>query len=42
MISAFLCEFHGLFRLSEEQSQQYPDAPSDSTEIIKPGRNAEG
>ena len=40
MVSALLCEFHGLLRLPEEHSQQYPEAPSDFTEIIKPGRNA--
>lgn len=42
MVSAFLCECHGILRLSDEQSSQHPGIEKDSTEIIKPGSNAEG
>lgn len=42
MVSAFLCECHGLLRLSEGQKAQHPGVVSDSTEIIKPGSNSEG
>ena len=42
MVSAFLCECHGILRLNEEQQIQYPDVPADSTVFLKPGVNAEG
>ena len=42
MVSAFLCECHGLLRLSDELCLQFPDAPVDSTEIIRPGCNGDG
>ena len=42
MISAFLCECHGLLNLSESEKQRNPDIASDSTVILKPGTNADG
>ena len=42
MVSAFLCECHGLLRLTEDQKHKYPDIPVDATIIIKPGSNADG
>ena len=42
MVSAFLCECHGLLRLSPEQKMLYPDMEWDSTTIIKPGSGGEG
>lgn len=42
MVSAFLCECHGLLRLSDEQKRAFPDTDSDSTQIIRPGANSEG
>lgn len=42
MVSAFLCECHGLLRLNDEQKILHPDVPADATVIIKPGMNAEG
>lgn len=42
MVSAFLCECHGLLRLSEEQQSSHPGVPTDATVTIKPGANAEG
>ena len=42
MVSAFLCECHGLLRLSPEQELLYPDLEPDSTEIIKPGSGGDG
>ena len=42
MVSAFLCECHGLLRLSPEQKLLYPDLEPDSTEIIKPGSGGDG
>jgi hypothetical protein len=42
MVSAFLCECHGLLRLSDEQKLLHPGIPADATVIIKPGVNAEG
>ena len=42
MVSAFLCECHGILKLNEEQKRQSPEVPADSTVIIKPGSNAEG
>ena len=42
MVSAFLCECHGLLELSEEQAHMNPDIPKESFVIIKPGKNADG
>jgi hypothetical protein len=42
MVSAFLCECHGILRLSEEQQLQNPDVPKNATVTINPGANAEG
>jgi hypothetical protein len=42
MVSAFLCESHGLPRLSDGQKTQRPGMEYDSKEIIKPGSNEEG
>jgi hypothetical protein len=42
MVSAFLCECHGILRLDEDQQRQYPDIPADSTVFLKPGANSEG
>ena len=42
MVSAFLCECHGLLKLPEDLHHQYPDVAPDSTVIIKPGVNNEG
>jgi hypothetical protein len=42
MVSAFLCECHGLLRLNDEQKILHPDVSADATVIIKPGMNAEG
>jgi hypothetical protein len=42
MVSAFLCECHGLLKLNESEQQQHPDIPGDSTVILKFGINAEG
>jgi hypothetical protein len=42
MVSAFLCECHGLLRLSDEQSSHHSEACGDSTQIIRPGTNSEG
>lgn len=42
MVSAFLCECHGLLRLSPEQKLLHPDLEPDSTEIIKPGSGGDG
>lgn len=41
MVSALLCECHGLLRLSDEQKSQHPEI-LEATVIIKPGANAEG
>ena len=40
MVSAFLCECHGLLKLNE--SGLLPDVPLDSTVILKPGANNDG
>lgn len=42
MVSAFLCECHGLLRLPEEQMTHDSEACRDSTHIIRPGANSEG
>lgn len=42
MVSAFVCECHGILRLSEEQRLKFPGMPHDATVTIKPGANAEG
>ena len=42
MVSAFLCEFHGILRSNEELQAVYTDVPADSTVLLKPGANAEG
>lgn len=42
MVSAFLCECHGLLRLSEDQMDHHPVEMHDSTQIIRPGSNNEG
>lgn len=42
MVSAFLCECHGLFRLSDEQTSHHREVCVDSTQIIRPGTNSEG
>ena len=42
MVSAFLCECHGLLKLPSELQQKFPDVPHDSTVIIKPGINNDG
>ena len=42
MVSAFLCECHGILRLDDEMKIQRPDVPVDSTVFLKPGANSEG
>jgi hypothetical protein len=42
MVSEFLCECHGRMKLNEEQMVQFPDIPSETAIIIKPGKNADG
>jgi hypothetical protein len=45
MVSVFLCERHGLLRLSDEQKLQYPEysqEESDATKTIRPGSKGEG
>jgi hypothetical protein len=42
MVSAFLCECHGILKLNEQQQQENPDVPADSTIFLKPGANSEG
>ena len=42
MVSAFLCQCHGLLRLSKEQSSLHPEVESDSTVIMYPGANKDG
>ena len=42
MMSAFLCECHGILRLDDNLKRQHPDIPSDATVFLKPGANAEG
>ena len=42
MVSAFLCECHGLLRLPNDGSGQCCTVDSDCTKIIRPGSNGEG
>jgi hypothetical protein len=42
MVSAFVCECHGLLRLPSELQQAFPDVAYDSTVLIKPGANSDG
>lgn len=42
MVSAFLCECHGLLKLNEDLQRQFPDVEKDSTVYLKPGVNSEG
>ena len=42
MVSAFVCECHGIMKRDEQQQLLYPDSPVDSTVFMKPGANAEG
>ena len=42
MVSAFLCECHGILKLSKELQALHPEVPADSTVLLKPGTNAEG
>ena len=39
---SFLCQFHGLLRLSKEQSSLHPEVESDSTVIMYPVANNDG
>jgi hypothetical protein len=42
MVSDFLCECHGLFKLDEQLQKEYSDIASDSMVFLKPGANSEG
>ena len=42
MVSAFLCECHGLLQLPTELADQNPDLPKEALVIIKPGKNCDG
>lgn len=42
MVSAFLCECHGILKLNDELQALHPGIPADSTVLLKPGANAEG
>jgi hypothetical protein len=42
MVSAFLCQCHGLLRLPPASAQLHPDCPTDSTVIMYPGANKDG
>ena len=42
MVSAFLCECHGLLEILPQMAQQFPDVPGESFVIIKPGKNSDG
>lgn len=42
MVSAFLCQCHGLLRLPSDIAERYPGVPSDSTVIMYPGANRDG
>lgn len=42
MVSAFLCECHGLLELSPKVAAQHPNVPKESFVIIKPGKNGDG
>lgn len=42
MVSAFLCECHGVLKLTPDLQAKHPDIPADSTVYLKPGANSEG
>ena len=42
MVSAFLCECHGVLRLTYELQAQFRDITADSTVFLKPGANNKG
>jgi hypothetical protein len=42
MVSAFLCECHGLLKLSNPLRREHPQIAADSTVIMKPGAGSEG
>ena len=42
MVSAFLCQCHGLLRLPRDLAELNPEIPPDSTVIIHPGVNKDG
>lgn len=42
MVSAFLCQCHGLLRLPKETAELHPEIPADSTIIMHPGTNKDG
>ena len=42
MVSAFLCECHGILRLTDDLKSQHPEIPDDSTVFLKPGANGDG
>jgi hypothetical protein len=42
MVSAFLCECHGLLELPPQLSTLHPDIPRESFVVIKPGKNGDG
>jgi hypothetical protein len=41
MVSAFLCECHGLLKSNDHQKAFYLNVPEDATVALKPGINAE-
>ena len=42
MVSAFLCECHGLLEILPQMAQQFSDVPGKFFVIIKPDKNSEG
>ena len=42
MVSEFICECHGPMKLSEAQRIKYPEQPSETVQLIKPGKNGDG
>ena len=42
MVSVFLCECHGILRLTDHLKVLHPEVPADSTVFLKPGANAKG
>ena len=42
MVSAFLCECHGLLQLPPELALRDPETPKEAFVIIKPGKNSDG
>jgi hypothetical protein len=42
MVSAFLCECHGLLQLPPELAKEHPNVPSEAFVIIQPGKNNDG